>query len=398
MTQTKPVPLLRLRPREGRRVRAGAPWVFSNELALDGAAKALQPGSLVRLEGDDGKPFGLGYFNPQSLIAIRLFECAADTIIDRGFFEARLGRALALRSSLYDRPFYRLVHAEGDGLPGLVIDRFGNSFVVQITTAGMENLVDPVLEALKNIFEPECIVLRADAPVRALEGLQSYVRTVQGQESHHLAVEENGTRYFADLAGGQKTGWYFDQRDNRVFVARLGRGKTMLDAYCYTGGFSVLAARAGANEVCGVDGSAVALALAEDAAAANGVGKSCRFIKADVFEELERLSAGGEKFGVVAADPPPFVKSRKDLEVGAKAYRKLARLAASVAAPNGILFLASCSHNMPAERFALECAIGIERSKRRAALIRQAGAGADHPIHPHLPETAYLKALVYALD
>ena len=392
------LPLLRLKPREGRRVRAGAPWVFSNELALDAAAKALAPGSLVRLEGDDGKPFGAGYFNSQSLIAVRLLECPADTAIDQSFFEKRLARALALRESLYDRPFYRLVHAEGDGLPGLTVDRFGDTCVLQVTTAGMEKQLDALTGALRKTIAPETIVLRADTPVRALEGLESYTRAIAGDAPHHLAVEENGARYFADLAGGQKTGWYFDQRDNRAFLAPLAKDKTMLDAYCYTGGFAVLAARAGAKEVSGIDSSAPALRLAEDAAAANGVEKSCRFMKAEVFEELERLAEKGERFDVVAADPPPFVKSRKDLETGAKAYRKLARLAASVTAPGGILFLASCSHNIPAERFASECAIGIQRSGRRAALIHQAGAGADHPVHPFLPETAYLKALAFALD
>jgi 23S rRNA (cytosine1962-C5)-methyltransferase len=391
-------PLLRLKPREGRRVRAGAPWVFSNELALDAEAKTLPPGSLVQLEGDDGKAFGAGYFNLQSLIAVRLFECAAETAIDRAFFEARLSRALVLRNALYDRPFYRLIHSEGDGLPGATIDRFGETCVVQITTAGMEKLLEPLLAALQKVVAPECVVLRADTPVRALEGLESYMHAQGGEAPHHLAVEENGARYFADLAGGQKTGWYFDQRDNRAFLAPLAKDNTMLDAYCYTGGFGVLAARAGAKEVNGIDSSVPALQLAEDAAAASGVEKRCRFVKADVFEELERLASRGEKFDIVAADPPPFVKSRKDLEPGAKAYRKLARLAASVTAPNGILSLASCSHNMPAERFASECAIGIQRSGRRAALIRQAGAAADHPVHPHLPESAYLKALVYALD
>ncbi|MGB8363701.1 MAG: class I SAM-dependent rRNA methyltransferase [Rhizomicrobium sp.] len=391
-------PLLRLRPREGRRARAGAPWVFSNEVALDAVAKSLAPGSLVRLEGDDGKSFGLGYFNPQSLIAVRLFECPVDTRIDRVFFEKRLARALALRTALYDRPFYRLVHAEGDGLPGLTIDRFGETCVVQITTAGMERLLDHILAALKAVVVPECIVLRADTPIRALEGLETYVRAVEGEVPHRVGVEEGGARYFADPASGQKTGWYYDQRDNRAFLAQIAKGKTMLDAYCYTGGFAIAAARAGAGDVTGIDSSAPALALAEDAAAANGVVNLCRFLKADVFEELERLSARGERFGVVSADPPPFVKSRKDLEVGAKAYRKLARLASSVTAEGGFLMLASCSHNMPLERFASECAIGILRSGRRAALIRQAGAGPDHPSHPLLPESAYLKALVFALD
>lgn len=211
-----------------------------------------------------------------------------------------------------------------------------------------------------------------------------------------ITVLENGVHYFADIGTGQKTGWYFDQRDNHAFMAKLAKNRTVLDTYCYAGGFGLAAAKNGARSVIGVDSSQGALTLAEEAAAANGI--KAKFVKADVFEELERLATANETFDVVIADPPPFVKSRKDLEPGAKAYRKLARLAAAVTASNGFLLLASCSHNIAADRFALECAIGITRAGRRAALIHQAGAGADHPVHPMLPETAYLKTLVYALD
>jgi 23S rRNA (cytosine1962-C5)-methyltransferase len=259
----------------------------------------------------------------------------------------------------------------------------------------MELLLEPLLAALEKTIAPANVVLRNDTPSRALEGLGEYVRAAKG-ETGRIALEENGVRYFADLSGGQKTGWYYDQRDNRAFMALLAKGRSVLDAYSYTGGFGIAAAKAGAGEVVCLDSSAPALAIAEDSAAANGV--SCRFVKADVFEELERLATAKETFDIVIADPPPFVRARKDLEPGAKAYRKLARLAAAVVAPKGFLLLASCSHNIGMERFAAECAAGIARADRRAALIRQAGAGPDHPVHPMLPESAYLKALVYALD
>jgi len=239
------------------------------------------------------------------------------------------------------------------------------------------------------------IILRNDTPSRALEGLDEYVRAARGGTAR-IAVEENGVRHLADLAGGQKTGWYYDQRDNHAFMARLAKGKSVLDAYSYSGGFGIAAAKAGATEVVCLDSSAPALALAEESAAANGV--RIKPVRSDVFEELERLAAAKETFDIVIADPPPFVRSRKDLEPGARAYRKLARLAAHVTAPEGYLLLASCSHNIAMDRFALECAAGIMRAGRTAALIRQAGAGPDHPVHPMLPETAYLKALVYALD
>jgi 23S rRNA (cytosine1962-C5)-methyltransferase len=388
-------PTLRIKAREGRKARAGAPWIFSNEIAMDAAAKALLPGTLLNVTGDDGQDFGTGYFNPRSLIAVRLLARENDVPIDAAFFGARLKRALQLREALYAKPFYRLAHAEGDDLPGLTIDRFGDVLVVQITTAGMENLLTPLKMALEDVLAPATIILRNDAPARELEGLALYVRAEKGAMGR-IAVEENGARYFADLGQGQKTGWYYDQRDNRAFIAGLARGKAVLDAYSYTGGFGILAAKAGAKEIISLDSSAAALALAQDSAAANHV--SIRALKADVFEEMERLAARKETFDIVVADPPPFVKSKKDLEPGAKAYRKLARLAASVTAPGGMLLLASCSHNIPADRFAAECAAGIYRTGRRARLIRSSGAGPDHPVHPMLPESAYLKALVYALD
>ncbi len=380
---------------KGRRARAGSPWIFSNEIRMDEAAKAIVPGSVVNVRGEDGRAFGTGYFNPKSLIAIRLFADDCDVVIDAEFFAARLTRALALRDTVYDKPFYRLFHAEGDGVPGLVIDRFGDTLTVQIGTAGMEKQITAITMALDAVLKPKTVILRADTPSRSLEGLESYVKTLKG-EGHRIAVEENGVRYIADLTEGQKTGWYYDQRDNRAFVAQFAKDKSVLDAFSYTGGFGLLAAKAGATEVVCLDSSAPALAIAEESALTNGV--KIQAVKADVFEELARLKTAEESFDIVLADPPPFVKSKKDLEAGARAYRKLARMAADVTAPNGILMVASCSHNIPPERFAAECAAGLERTGRRAALIRQSGAGVDHPVHPLLPESAYLKALFYALD
>jgi len=391
-------PTVRLKAREGRRLRAGAPWAFSNEVVMDAETKALPAGSIVQVMGDDGRAFGTFYFNPGSLIALRQLDAAPDAVIDEAWFARRLRHALSIRTALYDEPFYRLVHAEGDHLPGLTIDRFGDVAVVQVTTAGMEALEELMLAGLDAAIAPATVVLRNDTPSRALEGLKNEVRAAKGEMPGRLALTENGVRYFADLAHGQKTGWYYDQRENRAFMAGLAKGRSVLDAYSYAGGFALQAAKAGAREVVALDSSAAALALGEEAAAANKLSGRTKFVKADVFEELERLAAAGEKFDIVIADPPPFVKAKKDLEPGAKAYRKLARLAASVTAPGGFLLLASCSHNMPPDRFALECAIGVARAGREASLLRQAGAAADHPVHPMLLETAYLKALAYALD
>jgi 23S rRNA (cytosine1962-C5)-methyltransferase len=390
-------PVLRLKPREGRRVKSGAPWVFANELALDAAVKALPPGTAIELAAEDGAPLGAGYFNPKSLIAVRLLG-PPGTEFDVSFFSDKLSRALALREAFFSEPYYRLVHAEGDMLPGVVVDRFGDTAVVQVTTAGMERLTAAFLAALDKVVAPACVILRNDTPTRALETLDSYVRVAKGDVQGPITVVENGSRYLADPQAGQKSGWYYDQRDNRRFMAKLARGKRVLDAYCYSGGFAVLAAAHGAVHATGLDSSVPALDLARAAAQANGTEDRCSFRKADVFVELERFAHTSERFDFVIADPPPFAPSRKDIESGARAYRKLARLAASLVAPGGYLMLASCSHNMPAERFAQECAAGLVRAGRSARLIRQAGAGVDHPVHPMLPETAYLKALAYAVD
>jgi len=305
--------------KKGPRSRGGSPWIFANEIRME-QVKTLAPGSLVNVKGEDGRELGTGLFNAKSLIAVRLLASECGVAADAAFFAVRLSRALALRQAFYDKPYYRVVHAEGDHLPGLVIDRFGDTLTVQIGSAGMEALLEPLLAALETVLAPAAIILRNDAPNRALEGLPLYVRPAKG-EGRRIQLEENGARYFADLTEGQKTGWYYDQRDNRAFIAGLAKGKTVLDAYSYTGGFGILAAHAGAKEVICLDSSAPALALAEESARINGLANSVKLqaVKADVFEELERLSAAGETFDIVVADPPPFVKSKKDLEAGARA-------------------------------------------------------------------------------
>lgn len=387
--------IIRVKAGQGKRARHGAPWLFSNEIVMDGDAKALPPGTVVRVLGDDGREFGLGFFNPHSLIAVRLLETTHDRAIDQGFFEERLRRALALRTAMLPAPCYRLVNGEGDHLPGLIIDRYFDACVVQIGAAGMERQIDVLLAALDAVVAPKEVILRADAPSRQLEGLECYVRAHRG-EAGRATVEENGLRYFADLADGQKTGWYFDQRDHRAFIAALAKDKSVLDAYCHSGGFALAAAKAGAREVMGIDSSALAVNLANEAATANRL--ACAFVKADVPDKLAELAAGGQRFDIVIADPPPFIKARKDLEAGARAYRKLAAQSAPCVAEGGILLLASCSHAIGADRFAAECAAGLLKSGRAARLIHSGGAGIDHPVHPQLPESAYLRVLVYALD
>ncbi|TVR81293.1 MAG: class I SAM-dependent rRNA methyltransferase [Rhodospirillales bacterium] len=398
LDQVDAKPTLFLNPGGDRRLSQGHPWAYANEIRMDAAAKALEPGTVVRLVRVDGKPFGIGTFNPHALIAFRLLDRDPATVVDRAFLADRLRHALALRDRLYPRPWYRLVHAEADGLAGLVVDRFDDVAVVQANTAGMDRLLASVIEALDDVIRPVAIVIRNDSRARALEGLQTGVTVAKGSVEAPVSVIEDDLSFFADVVAGQKTGWFFDQRRNRAFVAPLAAGGPVLDLFCHTGGFAVRAAACGASAVVGIDTSEPALDLARKAAAANGVETRCTFRRVEVFQALEGLVGEGARFRLVVADPPAFVKSRKEVAAGLRGYRKLARLAARVVEPGGFLFLASCSHNVELGAFTAECAAGLTKAGRTGRIVRAAGAGPDHPIHPHLPETAYLKTLVLQLD
>jgi 23S rRNA (cytosine1962-C5)-methyltransferase len=337
-------------------------------------------------------------FNPHTLLAARLLYRDTARPIGRRFFARRIGRALKLRERLFDQPYYRLVHAEADGLPGLVVDRFGAVLVMQSNAAGMARLEPAVLEALGELLSPDAIVLRNDSPARGLEGLASETRVARGSLDGPVIVHENGAVFRADLLAGQKTGWFFDQRDNRRFIAKLARDARVLDLYCYAGGFAVQAARGGATAVLGIDRSEPALALAIEAAELNGVGRTCSFRRGEAFAEAAGFATQDERFDIVIADPPAFAKSRREVPAALRGYRKLARLAASVTAGGGILFIASCSFHVGAGDFAEAVRRGLADAGRGGRILRAAGADADHPIHPALPETAYLKTLTLALD
>lgn len=391
-------PRIYLLPGRDKRIGHGHPWAYSNEVRMDAEAKALPSGAIASLHRVDGKPLGVGSFCPHALIAFRVFDRDAERQIDASFIEEKLRRALDLRRRLFPDPYYRLIHAEADGVPGLVVDRFGAAVVIQANTAGADALTEPMLAALDAVLAPEVVVLRNDSPSRTNEGLPRSVSLAKGGLDGPVEVRENGVGYAADLLAGQKTGWFFDQRDNRAFIARLASGGRVIDAYCHSGGFAIAAAAAGADAVLGIDSSEPALALASRAAAASGFANRCTFRRAQVFEALEGLAAERERFSVVVADPPAFVKSRKDLATGLRGYRKMARLGAALVAPGGILFVASCSHNVEPAAFAAEVVRGIAAAGRSGRIIRAAGAAADHPVHPHLPESAYLKTLTLHLD
>lgn len=391
-------PAIQLQAGRHKRARAGYPWVYSNEIAMDNTAKKLPRGSLVQLVSSNREPLGVAMFNPHTLIAARLLDSDPTVAIDRAFLAKRLAAARDLRERLYPGGFYRLIHAEADGLPGLIVDRYGETIVVQANTAGIDLLLPELLAALDSEIAPRTVILRNDSSARTLEGLPSEVKVAKGELTGPIELIENGAHFMADLREGQKTGWFYDQRENRAAVARLASGARVLDLYAYGGGFAVAAARGGAREVVAVDSSAPALELAAASARCNGFEAVCRFVRAEVFGELERLAAAGERFDIVVADPPAFVKSRKDLAAGIRGYRKLMRLAAALVAPKGYLFIASCSHNVDRPTFDDQVSRGLVDANRRGRILLSSGAAADHPVHPALPESVYLKASLLQLD
>jgi 23S rRNA (cytosine1962-C5)-methyltransferase len=389
MTDARPV--IRLNPKAGQRLRAGAPWVFSNEIAMQPEFRQFPRGGLVRVDGDDGAHLGCFVFNPHSLIAARLIDRDPDAVIDGAWMRAHLTAAMALRERVCDSPYYRLVHAEADFLPGLIIDRFDDVMVLQANSAGMDRLTPAIVEALIGLLNPRAIIARNDSAGRRLEGLEEKISLLHGSDPT-AAVREGGVRFPIDPLSGQKTGWFFDQRGNRDRVAALASGARVLDVFCHVGAFGLRCAAAGAAAVTLVDSSAPALEHAEAAAAHNGLSERVVTMRGDAFETMEALAKAGERFDIVVCDPPSFARSRKDAEAGLRAYGRMARLAAPLVVPGGFLFVASCSHHAPLEAWAGQIAWGLHRARRAARILATTGAGPDHPVHPHLPESAYLKA------
>jgi 23S rRNA (cytosine1962-C5)-methyltransferase len=389
-------PTIRLSPGQGRRLKAGHPWAFSNEIAMKPEYRALPPGLPVRLEGDDGVRFGTFAFNPHSLIAARLLDRDPDAAINAAFLRGRIEQAAALRARVTDSPYHRLVHAEADRLPGLVIDRYGDVLVLQANTAAMDRLTPELVGVLTDLLAPRAIVARNDSPVRAHEGLPEQVALLAGTEAN-AEVIEGGVAFPVDPLSGQKTGFFFDQRPNRDRMASLAGGARVLDVFCHTGAFGLRCLAAGAAHALLVDSSAPALDQARLAAERNGLAARAELRRGDGFDTMAALAAEGERFDIVICDPPAFIKAKKDQAAGLRAYGRMARLAAALVAPGGFLFAASCSHHALPEAFAAAVAEGLHRARREGRIIASAGAGPDHPVHPMLPESAYLKAQVIQL-
>lgn len=392
-------PVVRLRPKaEARAIRHGFPWVYADELVTDRRTQGLTPGVIATLEDAERRVLGTVTVNPRSKIIARMLDRDAEAVIDRDWLAARFARALELRTRLFDRPFYRLVHAEADGLPGVIIDRFGDVAVVQPNAAWAEALIDDLAAALVAVTGVKTVIKNGSGRSRGLEGLPEETVVLCGGVDGPVPVEMNGATYMADVLGGQKTGLFFDQRPNHAFAARLARGARVLDVFSHVGGFALACLAGGAESALAVDASAAALELATQGAAAMGQGARFATRQGDAFATLEALATEGAQFDLVICDPPAFAPNKQALDAGLRAYERIARLAAPLVAPGGYIVLCSCSHAADLVAFRNASARGLGRGGRRAQLLHTGFAGPDHPMLPQLAESAYLKSLVFRLD
>ena len=396
MTDEIQVPALYLKRGEDTRLRAGHLWVFSNEVDVARSPlSGFEPGQVCAILDSRDKPIGVGYVNPNSLICARLVSRGLDHALDKSLFVHRLNVALALRERLYDEPYYRLVFGESDGLPGLTIDRFGDVLVAQATTAGMDRLKDEITEAVVKVLKPRQLWWKNDASIRAMENLAEHVELGVGEPgSEPLVVREAGLEFECDPVGGQKTGWFYDQRGNRDHLEHLVKGKRVLDMFSYLGGWGLRAAAFGASEVVCVDSSAAAVAAIGRNASRNGLDGRVSAVRADAFDYLKALREKREHFDVVILDPPAFVKRKKDLSEGRVAYRRLNELGMQVLARDGILITCSCSYHMPRSVLLDGVQQAARHLDRQAQLLLNLQQGPDHPIHPAIAETEYLKGFI----
>jgi 23S rRNA (cytosine1962-C5)-methyltransferase len=381
-----------------RAIRRGAPWVFDNELVMDRRSKKIAPGTIATLEDGDRKPVATVAVNPNSRIVARVLDRDAFQTIDTDWLRTRVAKALALREALYDAPYYRLIHAESDGFPGVIVDRFGDVLVMQPNAAWADLMIEELAEVLCDLTGAKTLLKNAGGRGRALEGLDDLDQVLCGQAPDApIPVQMNGATYLADVTDGQKTGLFYDQRENHAFAGRLAKGARVVDVFSHVGGFALAALAGGATSALSVDGSNAALSLAEQGAQAMGAADRFSTRQGDAFDVLDALAQEQEKFDVVICDPPAFAPNKPALEKGLRAYERVARLAAPLVEKDGYLVLCSCSHAADLTAFTGACLRGIGRAGRRAQLIHTGYAGPDHPLLPQLAESGYLKALFFRL-
>lgn len=388
-------PSLRLLKNEDRRLRAGHLWIFSNEVDTGRTPlKDFEPGTPVRIEAHTGRPLGMGYVNPRSLICARLVSRDAGERLDAELVAARLRQALALRERLYGEPFYRACFGESDGLPGLVLDRYGDLVVGQATTAGMEALAPQIEAAVREVLAPEAMLWRNDAEVRRLEGLEPGIRPAFGNVPDSLDLAEGDVTFRVSPTQGQKTGWFYDQRANRDRLARYARGARVLDLYSYSGAWGLRAARDGAGKVVCADTSQPALDHLATDAGRNGLAGRVTTICDDAVAALKALADAGERFDLVVLDPPAFIKRKKDQKAGSAAYRRVNELALGAIGADGFLVSCSCSFHLGADDLADILRRSARKTGKRLQLLETLAQSPDHPVHPAIPESRYLKGYI----
>ncbi|MGB1090588.1 MAG: class I SAM-dependent rRNA methyltransferase [Oceanobacter sp.] len=387
--------VLRLNPKAERRLKSGHLWIYSNEVDIKATPlKDMVSGQQVVVESAAGKVLGTAIVSPEQLICARLISRQPKQFLDASLIVHRLKVALSTRQLWYPHYCYRWVYGDSDGLPGLVIDRFADVVVIQISNHAMEALKQDIIDAVIKVSKPETIVLKNDGKLRASEQLPEYVEVVKGQlEDGCAPLMENNTRFMAPVLEGQKTGWFYDHRENRALLNRLVDGKRVLDVFSYIGGWGIQAATHGAKEVHCVDASASALDWVEQNAAINGVEEKLTCWEGDAFQALRNLRESGEKFDVVIMDPPALIPRRKDIKAGEQAYHSLNQLAMRLLERDGLLVSGSCSMHL-AENRLVDMLRTLGRELDRDLLIQHMGGqGADHPVQPAIPETRYLKAI-----
>lgn len=398
-SESNDLPVVVLKKQEERRLKQGHLWVYSNEIdTLSTPLNGFESGQLVQVLTSQKQVLGVGYINPHSLISVRLLSRGQNARLEKAFLKKRLQAAQALREMHYNAPYYRLVFGESDGLPGLVIDRFGDVFSVQITTAGMEAFKDEIIETLVNLFKPEAVVFRNDSSARAQEGLPSYNEVAFGAMPETVQIEENGTQFQIPIEEGQKTGWFYDHREARRLLQPLVAGKRVLDVFSYLGGWGLEMMQAGAETVTCVDASSSALDALERNAQLNGVSDAVTTYEGNAFDVLKALIAEQQKFDVVIVDPPAFIKRKKDVKSGLEGYRRINELALRLVEPGGILVSASCSYHLKRDQLLQLVQRSARHLDKSVQLFAQGHQGPDHPIHPAIEETEYLKSLFFRLQ
>ncbi|MCC1497430.1 class I SAM-dependent rRNA methyltransferase [Alcanivorax sp. 1008] len=388
------VPVLRLKRGEERRIRSGHLWVYSNE--VDTAAtplKVLAPGGEVVVEDSRGKPLGRAYANPHSLICARLFSRDPNQSLDRAFLEKQIAQAVSLRESLFAGGCYRAVFGDGDGLSGLVIDRFNDTFVIQSGTAGMDAVLEDIAQALDRLYQPKNIVVKSESAVREQEGLSSMVQALKGELPAEVLLNENGVNYYAPLEEGQKTGWFYDHRAARRRILPLVAGARVLDVFSYCGAWGVLAAAHGASSVTCVDSSARAMEFVQRNAELNGVADRMITLAMEANAAMKELILQGQRFDVVVIDPPAFIKRKKDFKNGLAGYHAINELAMRLVEPGGVLVSASCSMHLSRDQLMDVVRSSGRHIDRFVQVFATEGQAEDHPIHPAIPETEYLKSV-----